>query len=285
MKVDKKRRRIFWQAAGVLCFLIAAIFAGMAGRTWLGYQESEKGLENMYQDMEHMVLEAESLEAESSQAGDPASLGTENELRSEESVKTEQQASRPINVPALQKLNSDVAGWIRIPGTVIDYPVMHTPEDSNYYFHRDFYKNNSVYGMIYLDGSCRLDKTTPNLLIYGHHMRNGSMFASIEKYASKDYWRSHPQISLTLSEDQAEYEVMAAVRLSAGTADEAFIQMLAARTEEDYGQLMQYLKEHALYDTGITASWPDSLITLTTCEYTQKDGRFLVVARKADKES
>lgn len=280
MKTDKKKRRIFWQATGMTCFLVAAILAGMAGRTWLAYRDSETGLENMYRDMEQIVLEAES-----SDAADSAFFGTdektETQKENEAQTGTDVEAAEiPIDISALRSLNSDVAGWIQIPGTVVDYPVMHTPDDSNYYFHRDFYKKYSVYGMIYLDGNCRLDGSSPNLVIYGHHMRNGSMFASIEKYASKAYWQAHPMISLVLLEETSEYEVVATVRLSADMADADFMQMLAAGTEEDYGRLMQFAREHALYDTGITAAWPESLITLTTCEYTQKNGRFLVIARK-----
>lgn len=277
MKTDRKKRRIFWQVTGISCFLAAAILAGMAGRTWLAYHESETGLKNMYRDMEQIVLEAES-----SDAADSAFFGTGEKTESGEETGTDvQNTGIPVDVSALRSLNPDVAGWIQIPGTVVDYPVMHTPADSNYYFHRDFYGKYSVYGMIYLDGNCRLDGSSPNLVIYGHHMRNGSMFASIEKYASKDYLQAHPKISLALLEETAEYEVVATVRLSADMADADFMQMLAAGTQEDYGRLMQFVREHALYDTGITADWPESLITLTTCEYTQKNGRFLVIARKA----
>lgn len=194
----------------------------------------------------------------------------------------EDPAVRLAQYQALHERNSDMAGWIRIPDTVIDYPVMHTPEDPEYYFHRDFEKNYSSYGMIFLDGDCRLDGTSPNLVLYGHHMRNGSMFAQIQSYDDPEYWQAHPLIQFDTLEELGTYEVLGAFKAPAAELDEEFKQMLLAQTEEDYGRLMDYLEGRRFYDTGVDASYPRQLITLTTCEYTQKDGRFFVVAAKVE---
>lgn len=181
---------------------------------------------------------------------------------------------------ALHSENPDMAGWIRIDGTVIDYPVMHTPEDPEFYLYRDFQKAESAYGMIFIDGECRLDGTSPNLLIYGHHMRNGSMFAGIQDYDSRDFWQEHPLIQFDTLTESGCYQVIGAFKRPAGELDESFKKMLLAETEEDYNRLLSYIKQWNFYDTELQASWPEPLITLTTCEYTQKDGRFFVVAKK-----
>lgn len=298
---DKKKRWIFWRVIGCACFFVAAVMAGMAGRTWLAYRGSEEYLQHMYQDIERIALEAES-----SQEGDSAFFGTGNlpgtgRLGKDQSgleksgqkipgqaktdpQKQESSTIRNLDIESLKKLNPDVAGWIQIPGTVIDYPVMHTPNDPNYYFNRDFYGRKSAYGMIYFDGTCAPDGGSQNLLIYGHHMRNGTMFASIEKYQSPAYRKNHPVICLTGGNGREEYEVMAAVRVAADRIDEDLMRMLWAGNEEQFARLMEFVGDNALYDSGINARWPDRLITLTTCEYTQRDGRFFLIARKRMQE-
>ena len=193
----------------------------------------------------------------------------------------------------LKEINQDVAAWITIAGTPIDYPVMQTPDSPDYYYRRGFDGRYSAYGMIYMDAACRLredealyeaeaeeGKASPNCVIYGHHMKNGTMFASLEKYGSEEYYKEHPEICLDTPDSSSVYEIVGVVRLPAEKLSSGFAAVLAARTREEYESFVQYIKKHAAYDTGITAEWPRQLITLTTCEYTLKDGRLLVVARK-----
>lgn len=193
---------------------------------------------------------------------------------------------------ALHEKNGDMAGWVRIEGTKVDYPVMHTPDDPEFYIHRNFNKENNSYGMIFLDGACRLGgedrpeetAVSQNLILYGHHMRDGSMFAGIEDYDSKAFWESHRIIEFDTLEEMGSYEVVAAFKRPAGELDEAFHAMLLAETEEDYGKLSAYIRQYRFYDTGLAWSWPERLITLATCEYTEGDGRFFVVARQVPEE-
>lgn len=185
----------------------------------------------------------------------------------------------------LTEANPDMAAWITIEGTPVDYPVMHTPENPDYYYRRGFDKKYSVYGMIYMDATCRLraedaETVCPNYILYGHHMKNGSMFASLEKYSSEDYYRAHPVIGFDTESSSETYEIIGAVRLPAEQLNNEFAATLAARTQEDYGRFIQYVKEHSFYDTGVSAEWPEQLLTLTTCEYSQKNGRLLLVARR-----
>ena len=179
--------------------------------------------------------------------------------------------------------NSDMIGWVRIEGTPVDYPVMQTLDEPDYYYRRGFDKEYSAYGMIYMDAACTVteeETVSPNYILYGHHMKNGSMFASLEQYSSKAYYQEHPVVEFDTKDEFGCYEIIGAVRLPAERLNGEFAAVLAARTEEDYESLVRYVKEHTFYDTGIDAQWPEQLITLTTCEYTQKNGRLLVVARK-----
>ena len=181
---------------------------------------------------------------------------------------------------ALYGQNSDLVGWIMIDNTVINYPVMQTPNDPDFYLHRNFRKQDASSGMIYIDANCRMDGTSRNLLVYGHHMRNGAMFASLQKYESKSYYKDHPYVMFNTLDETAVYQVVAAFKQPAETVDENFKRMLLAESDGDFAQLAAYVNAHRFYDTGTSMDASDRLITLATCEYTQGDGRFFVVAKK-----
>ncbi len=195
----------------------------------------------------------------------------------------EEKLARQEGYRRLKAENPDFAGWIRIAGTPVDYPVMQTKDNPDYYYRRGFDKEYSVYGMIYMDAACTIteqETVSPNYILYGHHMKDGSMFASLEQYGSKEYYQEHPVVEFETEDEPGCYEIVGVVRLPAEQLNGEFTATLAARTKEDYENLIRYVKEHGFYETGIEARWPDQLITLTTCEYTQKNGRLLVVARK-----
>lgn len=143
-----------------------------------------------------------------------------------------------------------MTGWIRVDGTVIDYPVMQTPETPDFYLKRGFDKKYSAYGMIYMDEDCDLDAGCPNFVLYGHHMKNGSMFAALEKYTSEEFYREHPEILFDTLEETGRYQVAAVFKTPGTQITEAFAGTLLAATEEDYNAFIAYAKEHSLYDTG-----------------------------------
>ena len=108
----------------------------------------------------------------------------------------------------LSERNPDFWGWIKIDGTQLSYPVMYTPDDPEHYLRRDFDGNDSTCGVPFLDGACSVD--CGNYIIYGHHMKDGTMFGSLLSYAKKDYWESHPTIQLSTSQGQSTYTILAA---------------------------------------------------------------------------
>lgn len=185
----------------------------------------------------------------------------------------------------LQKLNSDIAAWIRIENTAIDYPVMHTPGEPDFYLSHGFDKEPSVYGMIYMDAGCSLDESCKNRILYGHHMKNGAMFAALPEYASGEYREAHPVILFDTPEGTEYYEVFAAMSLSASQMEESLTEWLAADTEEAYRNLTAYAMKQSFYSKKAAPRWPEPLLTLITCEYTKKDGRFLVLAGKTGKRN
>ena len=175
--------------------------------------------------------------------------------------------------------NSDLVGWITIPGTSIDYPVMQTKDQPNFYLTHAFDKSYSSYGVPYLQENCDVG-ISDNLVLYGHHMNNGSMFSDLCKYESEDFYQEHKTIHFDTLDSFGEYEVIAAFKTVA-YSEEGFkyYHFVRAEQEKDFDEFIAKCKELALYDTGVTAEYGDQLITLSTCEYSRINGRMVVVAK------
>lgn len=179
----------------------------------------------------------------------------------------------------------DVAAWLVIPDTVIDYPVVWTPEDENYYLYKDIDGNEDQNGSLILDTDSSLDPLSTNLIIHGHNMRSGAMFGNLTDYESKEYFENHKQISLYTEECLRNYEVIAVFRSQVyRKSDEVFkyYKFFQANTQEEFEDFYQNIKDLSLYDTGVTAEFGDNFITLSTCVYHVEQGRFVVVAKEVE---
>lgn len=185
---------------------------------------------------------------------------------------------------SLYKQNHHLFGWIEIEGTAVNFPVMYTPWNSEYYLHKKFDGTYSFSGVPFLDGDCYLG--CGNYLIYGHHMKNGTMFADVVNYASVEYWQEHPTILFDTLYELGTYEVIAAFysRVYTGEDENVFryYQYQDLSEQDVFEDYVAQVKAAAIYDTGIEAAYGDQLLTLSTCEYSAKDGRFVVVARKTE---
>ena len=187
-------------------------------------------------------------------------------------------------LPRLQEQygkNSDLAGWLTVPGTRIDYPVMYSPDEPERYLHANFEVSYSFAGLPFLDAAC--DPESGNRIIYAHNMLDGSMFRTLLKYQQKDFWQRNPVISFSTLYEEQEYEVVAAFYDKVYKKTDTnfkFYQFYDTSDQSRFDEAMAYYREHALYDTGVTAQCGDELITLVTCAYQTENGRFVVVARK-----
>lgn len=181
--------------------------------------------------------------------------------------------------------NEHMVGWLTIPDTVIDYPVMWTPFDENYYLYRDFNEKDNKNGSLILDTDSSLNPLTTNLIIHGHNMKSGAMFGNLTDYEDKNYYENHRFITLHTLECQRNYEVIAVFRSQVFKKTDdvfKFYQFFQADTEEEFQAFYDNIKELSLYETGVSASFGDRFITLSTCTYHVKNGRFVVIAREID---
>lgn len=183
----------------------------------------------------------------------------------------------------LYSQNSDIAGWITIPGTRIDYPIMHTPGRTDYYLKRNFYGDSTSRGSIYAREECDLLRPSDNVTLYGHHMKDGSMFAGLMDYRSEAFWEEHRYVSVSSLRQRHTYEIFAVFTTTASVGKGfEYHTFVYAADENDYNDYVNQCKQLSLYDTGITPTYGEKLITLSTCEYSQSNGRLVVVARCID---
>ncbi len=179
----------------------------------------------------------------------------------------------PHSISELISMNSECFGWINISGSNINYPVMHTPSNPQKYLNRNFYGEYSYSGTPFLDARCSADST--NLIIYGHHMNNGTMFADLCNYTDYSYFTEHPTVVLKRKTGAFVYSVFSVMKVK---SDDDWYRFTTVGTEKSYNSRIEYAKEKSIYDTGITPVYGQQILTLSTCYGYNQDDRILVLA-------
>ena len=179
----------------------------------------------------------------------------------------------------LTLLNEDTVGWIRIDGTAVNYPVVQSKTSPNFYIHHNFYKQESVYGCPFVQDNCDVNKPSDNVVIYGHHMNDGSMFAALSNYQSYDYYTQHRYIQFDTLHENHKYEVVAAFDTKVGTGFR-YYSFINASSENDFNTFVSKCKSLSFYDTGANVNFGDKLLTLSTCDNITNGGRIVVVAKR-----
>lgn len=180
---------------------------------------------------------------------------------------------------AVYEQNHDFVGWVSIDDTNINYPVVQSPDEPNFYLKHAFDRSYSDYGVPYVQENCTLGQSG-NIVIYGHHMNNGSMFADLCNYEKQDFYESHKTIRFDTLESFGTYEIIAVFKTVAYSENGfKYYHFVDADSETAFDDYIAQCKALSLYDTGVTAEFGDGLITLSTCEYSRTNGRMVVVAK------
>ncbi len=210
----------------------------------------------------------------------------ENEVHAAEFTEPE----GPKILSKYQKLyekNSDFAGWITIPGTEIDYPVMQAvSESSEFYLDHDFDGKSDINGSIFLDSRNDLEKPNDNMVVYGHNMKSGMMFGGLKEYLDKNYWQEHKSITFDTIYEEAEYEIIAVCLSKVEEDDSSFkyYDFIDAGNKKAFKRYVENIKALNIMDEDIEVSYGDKLLTLSTCNNYTKDGRLFIVAKKCEKK-
>lgn len=187
----------------------------------------------------------------------------------------------------LYEENNDLYGWLRIEETVIDYPVMHTPENPNYYIHKNWEKEESNAGTPFVDTRTILGETE-NTIIYAHNMKNRTMFGSLREYKDKTYYEKHKYIEFDTIYEKSKYEIIAVSKAVVYYEKEPpkgeylFYEHTELGSKGEFDAYVKTAKENAYFETGVTAEYGDKLITLCTCDYWTDNARLLVIAKKIE---
>lgn len=251
-------KRKMYAVALLLCI---ASFCGSVFMVWYHWYQ-EKHAASRFEELVELV--EESVETEP-----------------EEKIEDEEVQSPLDRYQELFERNHDMFGWISIEDTEINYPVMYTPDRKDFYLKRDFDQKYSAYGVPYIAEHCNPYEPSDNVILYGHHMNDGSMFSDLMKYESKKFYEDHKVISFDSLTKTAKYEVIAVFKTTVyDNSGFKYYLFTDAETEAEFNDYTKKCKELSLYETDVTAEYGDKLITLSTCEYSRKNGRMVIVAKK-----
>lgn len=181
----------------------------------------------------------------------------------------------------LYEKNNNYTGWLYVEDTDIEYPVMKGP-DNKFYLSHNIDKSYDKYGMLIMDTYCDYDYICPQLIIYGHNVNNGDLFGDLLFYKDKGYINYHPTICFDTIYDHNEYKVFA-VLITSVTAAQNEIGLFTKwnfDNEQSYDDFIKWTKDNSLYDIDFTPSYDDEILTLVTCEHSNDEGRFVVLAAK-----
>ena len=279
MKTSKKILSIILFILGGICILAAVIL-------FIGGQLADRRMEETLDELRPTASTEAADTTPESESETMAATVTLPEPTVEETPAPTEEILRVPNPYADSFLaNKDMAAWLQIPGTNVDYPVMWTPEDETYYLYRAFDGSENKNGCLLLDTDSCLDPLTTNLIIHGHNMKSGAMFGNLTDYENKDFYENHKNIILYTEECQRNYEVIAVFRSQVYRKTDQvfkFYKFFQADTQEEFDDFYNNIKQLSQYDTGVTAEFGDHFLTLSTCVYHVEQGRFVVVAKEVE---
>lgn len=282
---NRQRARLFAASRMLFClFLVVFCISSclLIGRTYRGWKE-----EKAFSDL-HSLIQNPSSDDSDSDSPDPSNPDSDDDVPA--TAGTSFHPEHPqfdengvlVKYSKVYARNPDLYGWISIDGTELNYPVMRTPEDEEFYLRRDFDKKYSRSGVPFIDVDCTPEGM--NHIVYGHNMLNGTMFSLLESYQHEDFWREHPVIHFDTIYEEAEYEVMAAFYTRVFNQNETdvfrYYYYEDLSDPQDYEDYVNWMSNMSQIDTGIEAEYGDDLLTLITCSYGFEAQRFVVLARK-----
>ena len=222
-----------------------------------------------FNELADLVQDIPSTDNTTEATDDPSDETTAPEL-SEEPEEPKPVFTRNL-APLIEK-NADCIGWVYIEDTAVDYPVMHTPKEPQRYLRLNFDKEYSSAGVPFLKGVCTMN--CDNLVIYGHNMKNGTMFSDVTQYRNKEYCIEHPVIEFETEQGLKCYTVFAVIYVK---NTDSWYDFHTAADEAEYNDKIEEIKRRALYDTGITPEYGQQLLTLSTCYGATKLDRIIVI--------
>ena len=299
MKEEQKQKGRKLGAAGAMCILAAVLCLGYYSMTlWQDHLESQEfeKLQDMQNLTGHLIRETSSdegqegtAEQESGQA-DVSGTDDKKSAKKKDAKQQEKKKIDPADLTVLKKYsdlykqNKDLAGWLSIEGTVINYPVMQTgKKNPDFYLHNGFDKKESDHGTLFVDARNDIVNRDTNLIIYGHNMRDGTMFGGLKSFMDKDYFEKHQELVFDTIYEKAKYRIVAVCLSKVNYQDDdtfRYYNFLNADSKEEFQAFLANIQQLTVFDQNIDISYGDELLTLSTCNSYVQDGRLFLIAKK-----
>ena len=290
---NRKKRRRKEQRRSILLLtgILSALLLGYCVTDEMSYRiqsfASEKKMEALQNSVLQRVETTEKEENTEPVMERVAMAGSDRLVLSDSVSRTEPVKKSDVlpEYEGLYEKNKDLIGWICIPGTKINYPVMQTKDEMEYYLYRDFDGKEDVNGLPFLDARCDIKKPSTNLLVYGHSMNSGAMFAGLADYKDYEFYQEHRKLYFDTIYERGEYEIVAVFQSRVAYVDEVtfrYYNFIQAGTEAEFESFISAVEKLSYYDTGVKAEFGDQLLTLSTCDREITDGRLVVLARKCN---
>lgn len=265
----EKRRKFFLLLSGIL----AAAFLGIFG--FYAYQERRTAAQN--ERLGEMIGTPSGNKDRLSGPGMGPSVTLDGEREAPEVLE---------EYKTIYNQHKKLIGWLKFDdidiGGKYGFPVMQTG-DNEFFLSHDIEMKEDQNGTIFMDTNCDVLEPSDNFILYGHHMKSGAMFGNLDHYAREEYWKKYPYLEFDTIYEKGTYQVMYVFRSHVYSEEEIafkYYQFIDAISEREFDSYMEEMAEMSLYDTGVTAVYGDQLLTLSTCDYQEADGRFVVVAKK-----
>lgn len=262
----------------IIKIILVIIFAVSTGMVISNYVQS-KNAEQSYEDAKDIAQTVPKDEKEQEETDEPEQ-NPEDEPISEEvdevPVYINTTKLEDLNLEALREINADVVGWIRIPGTVVDYPVL-KGADNDYYLDHTWNNKKSAAGAIFIEHYSSADFSDFNTIIYGHHMNNNAMFGSLLKYKQQSYFDNNPYVYILDDNGIKCYEIFSAYE--ADVKGKTY--QVSFSSDESKQEFLDECMANSVIETGITPDVSDRIITLSTCTNFTYNTRWVVQARIA----
>ena len=184
-----------------------------------------------------------------------------------------------VDLRSLKRQYPAVQGWLTIPDTGIDYPVLQSSQENpEYYLRRDYRGNYDINGSLFLQADCILGESK-NVVIYGHNMNSGAMFGNLDRYASYDYWEYHQKVFFQTLEGNEAYQIAAVIKADVSMFN---FQKAFFKNQQEVEAYIEQAKALALFETGVDGAGSETILTLVTCSYEWQQARNILVAVKVE---
>ena len=272
----KQSKKIILLSLALICIavLVYSLYQGLI------IYIPQKQEQNRFSELQHIVEQENKEESNRTKpTGEEQSRKDDTEESDSQSPSRQAEADEDhLQYSEITVINSDFRGWLKIPDTLIDYPVVKAPEtDLEYYLHRDFDRNYSFSGTPFIGAGA--DESSDAFVIYAHKMRNDTMFGTLDYYADTEWAKQHRDIEFDAPEEHRVYRVFAAVQTKVGGENELkYYEKTGKLSDKEYTAFVKELSEASVIEIDDRPTDKQQLLLLSTCSYHTEDGRFVVAA-------